>query len=132
MLIEKIHDFDDPRVADYRDVKDATVRDVHGIFVVESRLCVERLIAESRFTMRSVFVTATALEALGEVLTKLDVNTPVYVADRTLLKRVLGFDLHRGCIAAARRGPMPTLDDLIRKKERTRCNRSSLLAQPSH
>jgi tRNA G18 (ribose-2'-O)-methylase SpoU len=113
LRLEKIHDFDDPRVADYRDIKDATLRDAHGLFVVESRLCVERLIAESRFTVRSVFVTEAALESLRDVLTKLVADTPVYVADRTLLKRVVGYDLHRGCIAAAERGPVSSLDEIL-------------------
>jgi tRNA G18 (ribose-2'-O)-methylase SpoU len=118
LLIEKIHAFEDLRVADYRDIKDATLRDAQGLFVVESRLCVERLIAESRFAVRSVFVTETALEGLRDVLAKLDVDTPVYVADATLLKRVVGFNLHRGCIAAAVRGPVQSLDEILAAQPR--------------
>jgi tRNA G18 (ribose-2'-O)-methylase SpoU len=74
---------------------------------------VERLIAESRFKVRSVFVTEAALESLSDVFAKLDAGTPVYLAERTLLKHVVGYDLHRGCIASAQRGPSPSLDEIL-------------------
>ena len=112
MRLESIEELEDPRVAAYRYVKDSTLRDTHGFFVVESRLCVRRLLAESRFPVRSVLVTNTALDGLRDVLADLGDETPVYVASQALLARVIGYDLHRGCIALAERGTTAVLGEI--------------------
>jgi tRNA G18 (ribose-2'-O)-methylase SpoU len=42
----------------------------------------------------------------------------VYVVDQTLLHDIVGFDLHRGAIAAADRLPHPSLDELAGRSRR--------------
>lgn len=118
MRLESIEEFEDPRVAVYRSIKDATVRDAHGLFVVESRLCVRRLLAAPRYWIRSILVTSTALEGLRDVLADLDDRTPVYVASQALLTRVVGYNLHRGCIAVAERGVTTVLGEILAAKPR--------------
>jgi tRNA G18 (ribose-2'-O)-methylase SpoU len=118
MRLESIEQLDDPRIAAYRNVKDPSLRDARGLFVVESRLCVRRLISASSFPICSVLVTETALEALGDVLSQLDDDTPVYVAHSALLEKVVGYNLHRGCIALAKRGPERSLDAILSRKPR--------------
>jgi len=115
MRLEPIEQLDDPRISIYRNVKDATLRDARGLFVVESRLCVRRLVSASRFSVCSVLVlvTETALEALGDTLSQLGEDTPVYVASSSLLEKLVGYNLHRGCIALARRGPERSLDEIL-------------------
>ena len=113
MRVEPIEDLADPRVAAYRFVKDSTLRDEHGLFVVESRLCVRRLITESRFSVRSILVTNAALEGLRDVLARLGDETPVYVASQALLANVIGYNLHRGCIALAERGEATALAEIL-------------------
>ena len=71
-VTERIERLDDPRVADFRNVKDARLREDAGLFLAEGRLGVRRLITGRRFRTRSVFVTDTAetlvlLEAGREV-----------------------------------------------------------------
>jgi tRNA G18 (ribose-2'-O)-methylase SpoU len=118
MRLEPIEQLDDPRISIYRNVKDSTLRDARGLFVVESRLCVQRLISASRFQICSVLVTQTALEALGDALAKLGEDAPVYVASPTLLEKLVGYNLHRGCIALARRGPERSLDEILDSRPR--------------
>jgi len=113
MRLEPIEQLDDPRISFYRNVKDSTLRDARGLFVIESRLCVRRLVSASRFPVCSVLVTETALEALGDALSQLGEDTPVYVASSTLLEKLVGYNLHRGCIALARRGPERSLDEIL-------------------
>ncbi len=113
MRLETIEQLDDPRISIYRNVKDPALRDARGLFVVESRLCVRRLILASRYPVCSVLVTETALEALGGVLSELAEDTPVYVAGSNLLEELIGYNLHRGCIALARRGPERSLDEIL-------------------
>jgi tRNA G18 (ribose-2'-O)-methylase SpoU len=113
MRLEPIEQLDDSRISIYRNVKDSTLRDARGLFVVESRLCVHRLVSASRFPVCSVLVTETALEALGDALSQLEEDTPVYVASSSLLEKLVGYNLHRGCIALARRGSERSLDEIL-------------------
>jgi tRNA G18 (ribose-2'-O)-methylase SpoU len=116
--LEPIEDIEDPRVAIYRTAKDTTLRDAHGLFLVESRLCVRRLLTEPRFSVCSILVTNTALEGLRDVLAGLGEETPVYVASQALLARVVGYNLHRGCIAVAERGVAIALSEILAAKPR--------------
>lgn len=118
MRLEPIDDLEDPRIAVYRNVRDTTLRDAHGLFLVESRLCVRRLLAAPRFATRSILVAPAALESLRDAFAGLDDATPVYVADSELLRRVVGYDLHRGCIAAAERGPGNSLAEILDARPR--------------
>ncbi len=118
MRLEAIERLDDPRIADYRDIKDSALRDARDLFAVESRLCVRRLLSVPRFEIRSVLVTQTALDALGDALSPLGQATPVYVASSALLEQLVGYHLHRGCIALARRGPGRSLDEIVNASPR--------------
>ena len=80
MRLERIADLADPRVADYRDVREADLRREGGPFIAEGRLGVRRLLEGSRFRARSVFVTDAALRGLADVLEPLGPETPVYLA----------------------------------------------------
>jgi tRNA G18 (ribose-2'-O)-methylase SpoU len=113
MRLEPIEQLEDPRISIYRNVKDSTLRDARGLFVVESRLCVRRLISASHFSVCSVLVTETALEALGDALSQLEEDTPVYVSSSSLLEKLVGYNLHRGCIALARRGSERSMDEIL-------------------
>jgi hypothetical protein len=57
----------DPRMDDYRALRDSDLRG-RGIFVVESRLAVRRLLQSARFSARSVLTTEATLEGLRDLL----------------------------------------------------------------
>jgi tRNA G18 (ribose-2'-O)-methylase SpoU len=107
----RIEDPRDPRVADYVDLRDPALRRAAGRFVVEGRLLVRRLLAASRFPVRSLLVTPAARAGLGDLLATLE--APVYVADAAVLRAIVGFDFHRGCLAVAERGAPPPLASLL-------------------
>jgi len=108
--VESIESLADPRVADYRDLRDAALRRRERLFVVEGRGNVRTLIEHSPFAPRSVFVTPTSFEALGEVWKQLEGQTPVYVAPQRIFNEVAGYDVHRGCLAVGERGPEPPFE----------------------
>ena len=108
-LAVEIDSLDDPRVAAYRNVRDADLRARDGLFLTEGRLNVKRLITGSRFRTRSVLVTETALRAIQPALDRLDTGTPVYVAAHALVADVVGYAMHRGCLAVGERGAEPEL-----------------------
>lgn len=112
MTVERLTDAADPRLADYRELKDARARrrlEGDELFVAEGPTSIERLVA-SGHRVRSVLVSVQKAERLGELLAAVD--APVYVVDPALLHDIVGFDLHRGAIAAADRRPHPSLTEL--------------------
>jgi tRNA G18 (ribose-2'-O)-methylase SpoU len=111
--VESIESLADPRVADYRDVKDAALRRQAGLFLVEGRGNLRALIECSRFAPRSVFVTPPSFEALDDSWKQLEPGTPVYVAPQAVFNEVVGFDLHRGCIAVGERGAELPFEEIM-------------------
>ena len=105
MPIIRIEDTSDPRLADYKSVSVPELAAGNGIFIAEGRLVVRRLLAESRFTARSVLVTEAPLAALADILEGRPA-LPVFVAPQPVMNAITGFDIHRGCLAIGER-PMP-------------------------
>lgn len=105
MPVERIERLDDPRVAEYHNVPDPELLREHGTFVAEGRHVVRTLLAASRFEVRSVLVSPTVMEALADIL-PLRPAMPVYVADPRLMSAIVGFNVHRGCLATGVR-PRP-------------------------
>lgn len=121
-MLEQVDDAADPRLADYRELKDAAARRrIEGdeLFVAEGPVAIERLLV-SEHRLRSVLVSRQKYERMATLLEPLD--APVYLVDRDLLTELVGFDAHRGAIAAADRRPLADLHDLI-----DRCHRIAVL-----
>jgi tRNA G18 (ribose-2'-O)-methylase SpoU len=109
--VERIGDARDPRLAAYRDLRDPA-RAREGLFIAESRTVVRRLLV-SRFRVRSLLLTEAALAGLGSAVAALDAGTPLYLASRETLRGVAGYDVHRGCLAAAERLEETAADALL-------------------
>ena len=113
MQTHAIESLDDPRVAAYRNVRDADLRARDGLFLAEGRLNVKRQLIGSRYRTRSVLGTEAGLRAIQPALARLGDDTPVYVAAKPLLSAVVGYAMHRGCLAVGERGPEPELAPLL-------------------
>ena len=92
----------DPRLDDYRQLKERRLNEEGGRFVAESEMVVRKLLA-SRLRVLSMLVTAPRLHALDAVLRD---DVPVLVAPQEVLDPVAGFHVHRGCLAVGER-PRP-------------------------
>jgi tRNA G18 (ribose-2'-O)-methylase SpoU len=106
-----ITDADDPRVADFRDLKagdrrPGTPRGT-GPVIVEGVPAVERLLA-SPYRVRAVFGVPGRVAALG-----VPEGVPAYEADKWVLSDVVGFRLTRGVLASADRRPPEDVDALL-------------------
>ena len=66
--VETVEDPEDPRLADYREIRDAERRRLSGTFIAEGRTVVLRLLSERRYRARSALLTPPALQALGATL----------------------------------------------------------------
>ena len=109
MPIVPIDALDDPRLEDYRNVPDPVLLRKRGLFVAESRLVVRELLSHQRLNTMSVLATPAAYDSLRDLLTDRTDNLAVYVASHQFLQNIVGFNVHRGCLAIGER-PAPVTD----------------------
>jgi tRNA G18 (ribose-2'-O)-methylase SpoU len=104
-----LHDADDPRLAPYRNLKDAqSLRGGH--FIAEGRFILETLLTRSRFRAASILIREDRRGPLAHLLMVATAQgVPVYAVDSALLETVAGYDIHRGVLAAVRTAPDPCL-----------------------
>lgn len=122
--MERIDDPLDARLADYRHLNDAEVRaaaeldlDGSGCAIVEGAVALD-VVVRAGVPLRSVLLTPNRFDALADVVGSLPADVPVYVADRRILAEVVGFDLHRGVLASARRRPAPPPTEVLAASRR--------------
>ncbi|GAB3084945.1 TrmH family RNA methyltransferase [Nocardioides zeae] len=105
---------DDPRLGDYRDLRDVTLRKhveaEHGLFLAEGEKVVRRAV-EAGYTPRSFLMAPRWLDGLADVLATTD--APCFVLSERLAEEVTGFHVHRGALASLERRPLPSLDDVL-------------------
>ncbi len=107
----RIESLDDPRVAAYRFIGDQEQLVDNNLFVAEGRLVVRRLIELRQWPIESMLVTAPAAEGLVDVLPL--TGAPIYLVEQDLMNGIVGFNIHRGCLAIAKRMATPTLDRIV-------------------
>ena len=107
-----VHTPDDPRLAEFREIKDSHLRARRGRFLVEGRRNVDVLARQTRFAPRAAFVTRAAFDAMHETWKAMPRSVPIYLGSRELVNEVVGYDFHRGCLAVACRGTESGLDDI--------------------
>jgi len=113
MTPEAINDLDDPRIADYRDVRDADLRGGGGfaprgerpdkLFMAESELVVRRLLESRRFEVKSLFLSHERLATMHDVIEACATGTPVFLAEEPLMRSIAGYRHHHGALAAGYR-----------------------------
>lgn len=108
-----ITDPQDPRLLAYRTLGDAARTRAAGLFVVEGRLVVERLVNRRSHPFQSVLVAPAAEAAMAVTFRKLPEEVPLYVAAPGVLREIAGFNLHRGCVGLAQRGPAVPATDAV-------------------
>ena len=104
----------DPRLADYRDLRDVELRKnleaQHGLFLAEGEKVVRRAV-EAGFTPRSFLMAPRWLDGLADVLATSD--APCYVLSEALAEEVTGFHVHRGALASLERRPLAPVADVL-------------------
>jgi tRNA G18 (ribose-2'-O)-methylase SpoU len=105
---------DDPRLADYRDLRDVELRKhleaEHGLFLAEGEKVVRRAV-EAGHRPRSFLMAPRWLAGLADVLDRSD--APCYVVSEALAEQVTGFHVHRGALASLERRPLPGIEEVL-------------------
>ncbi len=112
--VYQLDDPDDHRLAPYRALNDVELRRLteprDGVFIVEGPVAVDRLMTSSYHAL-SVLVTPKKLDRLSPSVTQSP--TPVLVVALDLMATIVGFDLHRGVLAAGRRPPSRSPSEVL-------------------
>jgi tRNA G18 (ribose-2'-O)-methylase SpoU len=112
--LTEVTDPDDPRLADYRDLRDVQLRThleaEHGLFLAEGEKVVRRAV-EAGFDPRSFLMAPRWLDGLADVLDRSE--APCYVVSEALAEQVTGFHVHRGALASLVRSPLPGVDEVL-------------------
>jgi tRNA G18 (ribose-2'-O)-methylase SpoU len=113
-LVE-VDDPRDPRLADYVDLRDVTLRksleSEHGLFIAEGEKVVRRAV-ESGHVVRSFVMARRWIAGLADVLDAAG-DAPCYVVSEQVAEAVTGFHVHRGALASLQRRPLPEVDDVV-------------------
>lgn len=113
MAVEIVDDFDDPRLADYRHLREPSrrmkVERDRGIFTLEGALSVEALLA-STYVARSVLVAAEHVEKMAD---RFGADVQMLAMPAASMTQLTGVHFHRGILAVAERPALPLVAALI-------------------
>ncbi len=112
MLIA-ISDPDDLRIEPYRAVRERDLLGRQHRFIAEGEVVLRVLLRQSRFEVESLLLGEGRAEALNDVLHLLSPEVPVYVASRQVMDAIVGFPIHRGILAVARRPVLPPVETFL-------------------
>ncbi|MBK8217259.1 MAG: RNA methyltransferase [Myxococcales bacterium] len=103
----------DPRFEPFRDLRDRDARGRDGEFIVEGEVVLRAALAARPELVRVVLLLDKRREKLADALALLPETTPVLLADEATMSEVVGFPIHRGILALARRPAPVTARDLL-------------------
>jgi tRNA G18 (ribose-2'-O)-methylase SpoU len=109
---------DDPRLADYTRLTDASLRthfeSEHGLFIAEGTKVITRAIAAG-YPLRSVLLARSRLPDLPGLdhVSQASADAPVFVVTDEVAERLTGYRVHRGALAALSRKPLPPVAEAI-------------------
>lgn len=113
-----ITDPDDPRIAEFRQIRERDLTGRQGRFIAEGTV-VLRMLAQAHGTGRGIraekiLLLQNRVGGLDELLASFPADIPVYVADSAVLDAIAGFHLHRGVLALGIRDAAPAVPDIIK------------------
>lgn len=125
MQFIEIDSIDDSRVEAYTNLTELQLRNrlepEKGLFIAESPKVIDRALAAGREPI-SLLVEQPWLEGMHDMFERINAdwgpNIPVYVASPDQLKRLTGYRLHRGALAAMRRWKLPTVEEICQGARR--------------
>ena len=102
MPVIPIAQIEDARLDDYRNVSDAELLRRSNLFVAEGRLVVRRLLSSACRPV-SLLLNEASFKSFEGEFDEAFQRVPVYVGSTAVLAGIVGFNLHRGCLALAQR-----------------------------
>ncbi|EXL08338.1 MULTISPECIES: TrmH family RNA methyltransferase [Brucella] len=112
--VQQIDDPNDIRLSPYRDIREKDLVGRQQRFIAEGKVVLNVLFSSSaRFETESLLVLENRLAGLGEQLSQLPSEVPVYSVPQTVMDAVAGFHVHRGILAVGCRKTPPSLQAML-------------------
>ena len=119
MQLIRVESIDDERIAAYTNLTELQLRNrlepEKGLFIAESPKVIDRALAAGREPI-SLLVEEPWIAGMSEEFAFIDqhwgTGIPVYVASPEQLKLLTGYRLHRGALAAMKRWPLPSVEEV--------------------
>jgi tRNA G18 (ribose-2'-O)-methylase SpoU len=108
-----ITDPDDPRIEPYRAVRERDLVGRQHRFIAEGEVVLRVLLKQRRFKIESILLAENRVDVLNDALDDLPAEVPVYTANRQIMDAIVGFPIHRGILAVARRAPLPLVEEFL-------------------
>jgi len=116
MRIERITDLEHEHLRDFTSLTDVALRRVSepagGLYIAESTKVIERALAAGH-RPRAFLLVEQWLGDVERLLAPYDYDVPVFVGPPELLKRLTGFDMHRGALASMHRPELVSVAELL-------------------
>lgn len=109
----RIDDPDDPRIAAYRDIREADLVGREGCFIAEGEVVLRMLLTASRHAPLSLLIAEKRIARLAPLLAAAPPGLPIYCAGQAVLDAIVGFPIHRGVLALGRRAREPSAAELL-------------------
>lgn len=109
--VEFVDSLEDPRIGDFRSLKDRELAQRGERFIAEAEQVVRRLL-DSDFPVESVLLAQRRLDEIAPIVPQ---NVPIYVVPDEVIHQIVGFKFHSGVIACGRRKPRQTLDQAMHR-----------------
>lgn len=107
LALTPITDADDPRIADFKDIRERDLTGRQGRFIVEGTVVLRMLAAAHKagrdFEAESILILENRLAGVADILCDFPSDVPIYVAKASVLDTIVGFHLHRGILALGKR-----------------------------
>ena len=125
MQIIEITDLSIPELAPYTKLTESQLRNrlepSKGLFIAESPKVIDRALAAGREPI-SLLVEESWIDGMSGMFDVIEKRwgdgIPVYVASPEQLKRLTGYRLHRGALAAMKRWSLPSVEEVCRGARR--------------
>jgi len=121
--VEPVSDPDDPRLAEFRDLRDMSLRRLleteQGLFIAEGATVIRRALAAG-YQPRSLLVTSRWLDDLAELVADHPdaADLMCFVVTEAAAERLTGFHVHRGALAAMYRRALPPVAEVVGRADR--------------
>ncbi|MGU3494398.1 TrmH family RNA methyltransferase [Xanthobacteraceae bacterium A53D] len=100
-----VSDPDDPRIADFRDVRERDLVGRRGQFMAEGEVVLRLLAGRGGENLTSVLISQASLPRIADALALLPPALPIHVAPQAVMDGIVGFHIHRGILAIGRAQP---------------------------
>ncbi|TCR91841.1 RNA methyltransferase [Rhizobium sp. BK376] len=112
-----IDDPDDPRIVEFRDIRERDLTGREGRFIAEGTV-VLRLLADAHsrrrgFVAEKLLLLRNRVAGLEEIIAAFPQDVPIYTAEAPVIDGIVGFHLHRGVLALGRRTAEDSFDDFL-------------------